>query len=105
MYHHTELGNSAEERGKRVRSLIRTGGVTLGGHRPSKIYGLLTCKAGKRMKPDNRMFFRDEQEALVAGYRPCGACLPEKYKVWKQQTADNARTGFSADDAHRNFVL
>lgn len=36
------------------------------------------------MKVENRVFFKDEQEALENGYRPCGACLPEKYKLWKE---------------------
>jgi len=32
----------------------------------------------------NRVFFADEVTAVAAGFRPCGACLPEKYAVWKQ---------------------
>ena len=32
------------------------------------------------MKTENRLFFKDEQEAIREGYRPCGACLPDKYK-------------------------
>jgi methylphosphotriester-DNA--protein-cysteine methyltransferase len=35
------------------------------------------------MKIENRVFFKDECEAIEAGYRPCGACMPEEYRMWK----------------------
>jgi hypothetical protein len=62
---------------------------TLGGHRGSKIYGLLGCPAALRAiahggYAKNRVFFADEATAIAAGYRPCGACTPEKYHAWKQ---------------------
>ena len=34
------------------------------------------------MKPENRVFFKTEKEALENGYRPCGQCLKMKYKEW-----------------------
>jgi methylphosphotriester-DNA--protein-cysteine methyltransferase len=77
MYYHSELGNA-------VRQLIRDGGITLGGHVRCKIYGRLSCKSGKRMRPKHRVFFKDEAEAIAEGYRPCGHCMPEKYKIWKE---------------------
>lgn len=77
MYHHTELDK------KQLASLIRKRAITLGGYKKAKIYGLLSCRAGRRMKTENRVFFRDEKEALAAGYRPCSACLPEQYRQWK----------------------
>ncbi|GAB3780497.1 hypothetical protein GCM10028818_32810 [Spirosoma horti] len=61
------------------------GRVRFGGHRPGKIYGLLTCRAGKRMKVDNRVFFRDEAEAIQAGYRPCAVCMPIQYRAWQRE--------------------
>ncbi|WP_345028823.1 Ada metal-binding domain-containing protein [Ravibacter arvi] len=83
--HHTDLGQDADERSKAVRALIRKGQITLGGYKKGKIYGLLHCAAGKRMKPENRVFFQDETEALARGYRPCGHCLREKYRSWKAE--------------------
>jgi methylphosphotriester-DNA--protein-cysteine methyltransferase len=58
-----------------LRGLLESGAVTLAGNRKLKIYGLLTCGSGKRMKKENRVFFADQQEALRAGYRPCGNCM------------------------------
>lgn len=40
-----------------LRSLIRQGKINFGGNRKLKIYGLLKCKSGKRMKKENRVFF------------------------------------------------
>ncbi|MPZ48882.1 MAG: metal-binding protein [Dehalococcoidia bacterium] len=61
---------------------------TLGGHRATKIYGRLDCPAALRAIAKggyvrNRVFFSDEAAAVAAGYRPCGVCFPEKYRVWK----------------------
>jgi methylphosphotriester-DNA--protein-cysteine methyltransferase len=33
----------------------------------------------------HRVFFADEATAIAAGYRPCGACLRERYAEWKVQ--------------------
>jgi len=44
----------------------------------------LHCKAGKRMKRENRVFFGSEKEAILAGFRPCGQCMREKYRIWKK---------------------
>ena len=61
---------------------------TLGGHRRSKIYGRLDCPAALLAISRggyvlHRVFFVDEATALAAGYRPCGACLPQKYLAWR----------------------
>ena len=77
------LGKTNEERKKKLAGLIRSKTINWGGYKKTKIYGLLSCKSGKRMKTVNRVFFKDEQQAISAGYRPCGACLPDKYKRWK----------------------
>lgn len=60
----------------------------LGGHRRSKIYGCLDCRAalqaiarGGYVK--HRVFFADEATAIAAGYRPCAVCLPIQYARWK----------------------
>ena len=59
-----------------------------GGYRRSRIYGRLDCPSALRAIArggyvTQRVFFEDEAAAIAAGYRPCGACLREKYEVWK----------------------
>ncbi|WP_412467734.1 Ada metal-binding domain-containing protein [Pedobacter sp. KLB.chiD] len=60
--------------------------ICLGGNARLKIYGLLKCRSGKRMKKENRVFFRSEKEAINMGYRPCGHCLKTIYKQWIYST-------------------
>ena len=79
MINHSDL--SIEE----VSRLIKNGEIRLGGNRQLTIYGTLHCKAGKRMKKENRVFFESEKEALLAGFRPCGQCMREKYSIWKMK--------------------
>lgn len=67
----------------KLRSKIRKREILLGGNKKLKIYGLLRCQSGKRMKKENRVFFTGESEALQNGYRPCGHCMREKYQQWK----------------------
>ena len=62
---------------------IKQNEICLGGNIPMKIYGTLQCKSGKRLKKQNRIFFKCENEAKVNGYRPCGHCMNKKYKIWK----------------------
>ncbi len=83
MIDHTDLGKTPFARFRALQALIVNGTVTLGGYKKGKIYGRLSCGSGKRMKTENRVFFADEQEAIVAGYRPCGHCMPEQYKLLK----------------------
>ena len=59
--------------------------ITLGGNRRLKIYGTLHCKSGKRMKTQNRVFFKSEKEAKENHYRPCGHCMKNKLKLWQAQ--------------------
>jgi methylated-DNA-[protein]-cysteine S-methyltransferase len=61
---------------------------TLGGHRRSKGYGRLDCRAALRWIAKghyvkHRVFFADEETAVAAGYRPCAVCMPERYAEWK----------------------
>ena len=44
---------------------------------------LSLIKKGKYVK--HRVFFLNEETAILAGYRPCGVCLKEKYKIWKNK--------------------
>jgi methylphosphotriester-DNA--protein-cysteine methyltransferase len=85
MINHIDLGHVTEERRKALCSLIRKGDITLGGYKKARIYGLLSCSSGKRMKVENRVFFKDEEEALANGYRPCGHCMKNKYAEWKKE--------------------
>ena len=66
--------------------LIKSSKVSLAGNIHLKIYGTLTCSSGKRMKKINRVFFKDENEAIGLGYRPCGHCLSKNYQQWKIET-------------------
>ena len=61
----------------------------LGGHRRTRVYGRLDCRAALRaiargQYVRNRVFFADEQTAVAAGYRPCAVCLPNDYAQWKE---------------------
>jgi len=61
---------------------------TLGGHLKHRIYGQLDCSSAlawiKRGHYINhRVFFADEEAAIVAGFRPCAKCMPEQYAAWK----------------------
>ena len=61
----------------------------LGGHKQLKIYGRLDCPSALRyiakgQYVKHRVFFKDEETAIAAGFRPCARCMPEKYKLWKE---------------------
>jgi hypothetical protein len=65
---------------------------TLGGHRRGRLYGRLDCPSALRAIDrggyvGHRVFFADEPTAVAAGYRPCGACLPDAYRAWKRRQA------------------
>ena len=62
-----------------------------GGNSKMKIYGRLDCPSAnsaiKRFPGSYekyRVFFADEKTALAAGYRPCGNCLRQKYREYKE---------------------
>lgn len=65
-----------------IHSKIKQGEIALAGNGKLKIYGLLNCASGKRMKKQNRVFFVSEPEALKNGYRPCGNCMYKNYQAW-----------------------
>ncbi|WP_428430029.1 Ada metal-binding domain-containing protein [Pedobacter sp.] len=70
-----------------LRKSIKNHEICCAGNSRLKIYGKLDCKSGKRMKKQNRVFFKNEAEALKNGFRPCGHCLHEKYKKWIYSTS------------------
>ncbi|HNV29582.1 MAG TPA: Ada metal-binding domain-containing protein [Cyclobacteriaceae bacterium] len=69
-----------------LRRLIKNQTITLAGNSRLKIYGLLSCASGKRMKRQNRVFFVSKKDALKNVYRPCGHCLPKEYQAWIYST-------------------
>lgn len=75
---HAEIGR------QQLQSLIQSGGINFAGNRKLKIYGLLTCSSGKRMKLENRVFFKDAAEARSLGFRPCGRCMREAFERWRK---------------------
>jgi hypothetical protein len=61
---------------------------TVGGHRRSKLYGRLDCRAALQAIERggyvrHRVFFADEPTAKAAGYRPCAVCMPQQHTAWK----------------------
>ncbi|MBN7813567.1 metal-binding protein [Algoriphagus sp. H41] len=60
--------------------------MAFAGNSKLRIYGKLSCTSGKRMKRENRVFFRSEKEAIENGFRPCEHCMKEKYKQWIYST-------------------
>jgi len=73
--------------------LSATAGL-LGGNSRLKIYGRLDCPSARRALPggyaQRRVFFADEATAIAAGYRPCGVCMREAYRRWKEATSAGA---------------
>jgi hypothetical protein len=60
---------------------------TLGGNATLRLYGRLDCESAvnalRRGYAKHRVFFKDEQAAIDAGYRPCGRCMHESHAIWK----------------------
>lgn len=83
MIKHLMLSNTKFGRLRILKQLINAKEISIGGNPKLKIYGTLNCSSGKRMKVENRVFFKGESEAILAGFRPCGHCMREKYLIWK----------------------
>jgi hypothetical protein len=86
MIRHVSLGTSPFARSRELKVLLDKNEIKLAGNSKLKIYGRLNCASGKRMKPENRVFFKSAAEAIKFGYRPCGHCMHLQYKYWKSQT-------------------
>jgi hypothetical protein len=80
---HSSLGETPFKRFRQLRKMLDRQEIQLAGNIKLKIYGKLTCSSGKRMKLQNRVFFKNAEEAIVNGYRPCGHCMQNEYKTWK----------------------
>jgi methylphosphotriester-DNA--protein-cysteine methyltransferase len=68
MIRHNEIGKS-------LLPLIRSAEIKFAGNARLKIYGTLACRSGKRMKKENRVFFKSEDEAIRHGFRKCKRCM------------------------------
>ncbi|MBE9662544.1 Ada metal-binding domain-containing protein [Mucilaginibacter myungsuensis] len=84
MVKHVSLGDTDFVRTSALAKLILTSQIRFGGNSKLMIYGRLDCRSSKRMKVSNRVFFKDGNEALSFGYRPCGHCMLDAYKTWKR---------------------
>ncbi|MFV5264636.1 Ada metal-binding domain-containing protein [Acinetobacter courvalinii] len=80
MWRHLELTQNELHQKLKQQQMVFAGNAQL------KIYGRLTCASGKRMLKNNRVFFLNEDEAIAQGYRPCGHCMRQAYKKWKDAT-------------------
>ena len=43
-------------------------------------------------EPRHRVFFADEATAIAAGFRPCGACMRERYRAWRSSASASKST-------------
>ncbi len=77
MVSHTDINS------KDLLKKIKDQSIRYAGNARLKIFGRLDCKSGKKMKKENRVFFKTETEAFFFGFRPCGHCMPGEYKKWK----------------------
>ena len=69
----------------------------LGGHARTRVYGRLDCPVAlsllrRGFEPRHRGVFADEATAIAAGYRPCGACLRERYAAWRSSASASRST-------------
>ncbi len=69
MIRHSDIDN------KTLSNMIKQDVILYGGNIRLKIYGTLHCRSGKRMKRENRVFFKSSSEAEAKGYRACKHCM------------------------------
>jgi methylphosphotriester-DNA--protein-cysteine methyltransferase len=64
----------------------------LGGNSKARIYGRLDCSSALRVLTrgyaKHRVFFASENDAIAAGYRPCGNCMKQEYRKWLSEGGD-----------------
>jgi methylphosphotriester-DNA--protein-cysteine methyltransferase len=78
------LGHQGIDKRKLLK-LIRSREIEFAGNKKLKIYGMLNCKSGRKMKKENRVFFKTEVEAMNLGFRPCGHCMKNEFGKWKSE--------------------
>jgi hypothetical protein len=69
--------NIADFLGK-VGDSLRGSNARYIGDKESKVYHYSWCFHAKLIKPENKIFFKDECDAARQGYRPCEDCNPPK---------------------------
>lgn len=60
---------------QRLQRLAQSG-FRYEGVKSTKIFCFPTCYHGRHVKEENFVYFRDEDQARAAGYRPCKDCRP-----------------------------
>ncbi len=55
-------------------------GVSFAECKDSKKYHTADCGIVKNIKAENQICFKAQEEAIKAGYAPCGICKPPKPK-------------------------
>lgn len=73
--------------GQVLKEKIRKKEILFAGNLNLKIYGFLSCRSGRRMKKENRVFFYTEEDAIFCGFRPCGHCMRSRYREWMIRNA------------------
>jgi hypothetical protein len=74
---------------------------SFGGNSRMNIYGRLDCSSARRAVArgstyqKHRVFFADEATAIAAGYRPCGNCMRQQYKIWRANQPPESTPGQS----------
>ncbi len=81
-----------------------------GGHTGGKGYGRMDCRAALQAIQrggyvQSRVFFADEEAAVAAGYRPCGTCLPDRYRLWRQACSETGVDPATTSRERRTPVL
>lgn len=77
MIRHNDIGRQELQR------KIKNQSIRFAGNYGLKIFGLLHCGPGKKMKKATRVFFETETEAILAGFRPCGDCMTPRLSSMK----------------------
>ena len=54
-------------------------GVMINACTTTRIYCLDNCPPGRRTRPENRVRFASEADAIAAGYRACKVCRPDLF--------------------------
>ena len=83
------LAQNPSLKDKETKQYISESPGAIGGHKKLKIYGRLDCPSANRYVAKgqyvrHRVFFDSVDTAVAAGFRPCGTCMPEAYKKWKE---------------------
>ena len=62
--------------GNVTNSNTETSGSAYCGNKNSKILHKSSCGSVGKMKDENKVFYKNREEAIAEGYKPCGKCKP-----------------------------